>query len=187
MRPRRCAAAELQLEREQPFGNGLRSDLERSSAEVTTKPDPDGRLVRRPQGRRTADLTKSATKGQIYDSYTWTTSHMDMDAWALSPLPKHRDDSRGAPQESCTHKDNCKKSSGSDPIGAHCCARRRAIGCSAQPGAAASSVPGGQLLSLHAAALVGPAAARRRRPGAAASPRPACAAAIVEAAAPAAR
>ena len=65
VRPRRCAAAELQLEREQPFGNGLRSDLERSSAEVTTKPDPDGRLVRRPQGRRTADLTKSARKGQI--------------------------------------------------------------------------------------------------------------------------
>ena len=103
------------------------------------------------------------------------TRHMDMDAWALSPLPKHRDDSRGAPQESCTHKDNCKKSSGFDPIGAHCCARRRAIECSAQPGAAASSVPGGQLLSLLLSSgrrllvVVGPARPLRLGPPA---PRP---------------
>ena len=30
-----------------------------------TKPDPDGRLVRRPETRRSADLTTFATKGQI--------------------------------------------------------------------------------------------------------------------------
>ena len=65
VRPRRCTAAELQLEREQPSGNGLRRDLSAAGAEVSTKPDSDGRLVRRPQGRRTADLSKSATKAQI--------------------------------------------------------------------------------------------------------------------------
>ena len=65
VRPRRCTAAELQLEREQPFGNGLRSALRAGSAERTTKPDPDGRFVRRPQGRRTAALTTFARKGQI--------------------------------------------------------------------------------------------------------------------------
>ena len=42
---------------EQLFGNGLRRDLELSSAEVSTEPDPDGRLVRRPESRRSADLT----------------------------------------------------------------------------------------------------------------------------------
>ena len=65
VRPRRCKPTGLQLEHGQLFGNGLRSDLERSSAEVTTKPDPDGRLVRRLQTRRTWDLTTFATKGQI--------------------------------------------------------------------------------------------------------------------------
>ena len=55
---------------------GFIGDLSAAGAEVSTKPDPDGRLVRRPQGRRTADLTKSATKGQICDSYTWTTSRL---------------------------------------------------------------------------------------------------------------
>ena len=67
MRPRRYSPTGLQLEHEQLFGNGLRSDLELSSAEVTTKPDPDGRLVRRPETRRSADLTTFgfATKGQI--------------------------------------------------------------------------------------------------------------------------
>jgi hypothetical protein len=65
VRPRRYSPTGLQLEHEQLFGNGLRSDLELSSAEVTTKPDPDGRLVRRLQPRRTWDLTTFATKGQI--------------------------------------------------------------------------------------------------------------------------
>ena len=64
-RPRRYSPTGLQLEREQPFGNGLRSALRAGSAERTTKPDPDGRLVRRPQGRRTADLSSFATKAQI--------------------------------------------------------------------------------------------------------------------------
>ena len=58
-------AAGLQLEREQPFGNGLRRDLGAASAEVSTKPDPDGRLVRRLQPRRTWDLYGFATKVQI--------------------------------------------------------------------------------------------------------------------------
>mmetsp|Transcript_27319 Transcript_27319/g.73450 ORF Transcript_27319/g.73450 Transcript_27319/m.73450 type:complete len:341 (-) Transcript_27319:545-1567(-) len=49
-----------------------------------------------------------------------------------------------APQ---AHTKESKKSSGAHPPGAHCCARRRAIGRSAQPGAASSSVPGGQSLS----------------------------------------
>jgi hypothetical protein len=35
---------------------GFVEDLELSSAEVSTKPDPDGRLVRRLQTRQTADL-----------------------------------------------------------------------------------------------------------------------------------
>jgi hypothetical protein len=52
-------ATGLQLEHvEQLFGNGLRSELELCSVvEVTTEPDPDGRLVRRPESRRSADLT----------------------------------------------------------------------------------------------------------------------------------
>ena len=65
VRPRRYSPTGLQLEHEQLFGNGLRSDLELSSAEVTTKPDPDGRLVRRLQPRRTWDLSTFATKPQI--------------------------------------------------------------------------------------------------------------------------
>ena len=36
VRPRRCKPTGLQLEHGQLFGNGLRSDLELSSAEVTT-------------------------------------------------------------------------------------------------------------------------------------------------------
>ena len=43
-RPRRYSPTGLQLEREQPFGNGLRSALRAGSAERTTKPDPDGRV-----------------------------------------------------------------------------------------------------------------------------------------------
>ena len=65
VRPRRCKPTGLQLEHGQLFGNGLRSDLELSSAEVTTKPDPDGRLLRRPEPRPSADLRRIATKPQI--------------------------------------------------------------------------------------------------------------------------
>jgi hypothetical protein len=65
VRPRRYSPTGLQLEHEQLFGNGLRRDLELSSAEVSTEPDPDGRLVRRPESRRSADLTTFGTKGQM--------------------------------------------------------------------------------------------------------------------------
>jgi hypothetical protein len=65
VRPRACPFQDLQLEHEQHSGNGLHRDLELSSAEVSMEPDPDGRLVRRPETRRSADLTTFATKGQI--------------------------------------------------------------------------------------------------------------------------
>ena len=101
VRPRRCAAAELQLEREQPFGNGLRSDLERSSAEVTTKPDPDGRFVRRPQGRRTADLTTFARKGQIC-----TYLRLDHVSYQQLERSRHRSTSPGS---CCGRAEECCK------------------------------------------------------------------------------
>ena len=68
---RRCAPEtlqsnwRLQLEHEQHSGNGLHRDLELSSAEVSMEPDPDGRLVQRPESRRSADLTTFGTKGEI--------------------------------------------------------------------------------------------------------------------------
>ena len=65
VRPRRYSPSGLQLEHEQHSGNGLRSELDTRSAERTTKPDPDGRLVRRLQPRRTWDLYGFATKVQI--------------------------------------------------------------------------------------------------------------------------
>eukprot|EP00966_Prymnesium_polylepis_P290430 6708927-Prymnesium_polylepis.1 len=65
VRPRRCTFLQLQLEHGQLSGNGLRRDLELSSAEVSTKADPDGRLVRRLQTRQTADLSLFARKPQI--------------------------------------------------------------------------------------------------------------------------
>ena len=65
MRPRRCTILQLQLEHKQLSGNGLHRDLELSSAEVSTKPDPDGRLVRRPETRQTVDLRLFARKPQI--------------------------------------------------------------------------------------------------------------------------
>ena len=65
VRRRVCPFQDLQLEHEQLFGNGLRRDQELSSAEVSTEPDPDGRLVRRPETRRSADLRLFATNPQI--------------------------------------------------------------------------------------------------------------------------
>ena len=65
MRPRRYSPTGLQLEHEQLSGNGLRSALRAASVERTTKPNPDGRLVRRLQPRRTWDLSTFATKRQI--------------------------------------------------------------------------------------------------------------------------
>ena len=65
VRPRRYSLSRLQLEHEQLFGNGLRSPLDARSAERATEPDPDGRLVRRLQPRRTWDLRRIATKPQI--------------------------------------------------------------------------------------------------------------------------
>ena len=65
MRPRACPFQDLQLEREQLFGNGLRSRTQTRKHGATAEPDLDGRLVRRPESRSSADLRLFATKPQI--------------------------------------------------------------------------------------------------------------------------
>jgi hypothetical protein len=51
------------------------------------EPDPDGRLVRRPETRRSADLTTFATKGQIctYLRLDHVNSHDESD-WGQSDV-----------------------------------------------------------------------------------------------------
>jgi len=61
----RDATVQLDCSSSTNSSSETRRGLELSSAEVSTEPDPDGRLVRRPESRRSADLTSFGTKGQI--------------------------------------------------------------------------------------------------------------------------
>eukprot|EP00966_Prymnesium_polylepis_P133432 3084226-Prymnesium_polylepis.1 len=58
----------------------LRLCVELSSAEVSSEPDPDGRLVRRPESRRSEDLTTFGTKGLI-------STYLRLDQQTHTPSP----------------------------------------------------------------------------------------------------